>query len=154
MPAWSLGLANQTHPCLGRGTPSLFLVAWQTASHYVLPGRFAAHRLGYDVVVGEITGVLFPTTILAFVSVPNIYVFPRKTNGVFPEANKVQEPNHSWQSDRQGEGPYLAIISLEYLYFVQSEETYRPFPGDYSKWLIGGIEQENSLHKSARPLPI
>jgi hypothetical protein len=100
MPARSLGLANQTHPRLGRRTPPLFFVARQAASHDVLPGRFSAHRPGYNVVVSQIAGILSSTTILALVSVPNINVFPRKTNGVFPEANKVQESTHSRQPDR------------------------------------------------------
>ena len=73
---------------------------------------------------------------------------------MFAEPNKVQKSNHSRQSDRQGDGPYLTIIGLENFHFVQGEESNRRFPGDYSKWLIGGIEQENSLHKSARPIPI
>ena len=154
MPAGSLRLTNQTHPCLGRRPPPLFLVAWQTAGHDVLPSGSATHRLGYNVVVGEVTGVHSSTTILAFIFVPDIDVFPREANGVFPEPNKVQESNYSRQSDRQGDGPHPTIISFQNFHFVQGEESNRPFPGDYSKWLIGSIEQENSLHKSARPIPI
>jgi len=100
MPAGSLRLTNQTHPCFGRRTPPLFLVAWQTASHDVLPSRFAAHGPGYNVVISKIAGILSSTTILALVFVPNVNVFPRKTNGVSPEPNKVQESNHRRQPDR------------------------------------------------------
>lgn len=147
MPAWSLGLTDQTHSCLSRRTPPLFLVTWQAARYDVLPGSFASHRLGYNVVVSQIAGILSPTTILAFVFVPNIDVFPRETNGVFSEPDKVQESNHSRQPDRQGDRPDLTIIGFQNFHFVQGEESNSPFPGNYSKWLIGGVEQENSLHK-------
>jgi hypothetical protein len=88
--------------------------------------------------------------ILALIFVPNIDIFPRKTDGMLPKPDEMYQSNNSRESDDQGDRSHHAIICFQDLHFIKGEKCNCPFPGDYSKWLVGGIEQENPFHNSAR----
>jgi hypothetical protein len=64
-----------------------------------------------------------------------------------PKADKVYESDNSGQLDGKGHRPHFPIIGFQHLYFAQREEGNCPFPGDYTKWFIAGIEQENAFHR-------
>lgn len=89
-------------------------------------------------------------TVLTLIFVTNIDIFPRETDSVLPKPDEMYQSNNSRQLDGQGDRSHHAIICFHDLHFVKGEKCNGPFPGDYSKWLIGGIEQENPLHNSAR----
>lgn len=101
-------------------------------------------------VVGQVTGIHLLTAVLALVLVANVNVLPGKTDGMISKANKMQESDYSRQPDSEGDRSHLPLIGFQHLNLSEGKESNSPFPGNYTKWFVGRVEQENIFHRSAR----
>ena len=139
MPAGFSGLPKEFHSRLFRRFTTLLFVATQTTGYNVLPACFSAHGPWDYVIVGKLIAIETLTTVLAPVTISRVYILAAKPDSILIKADELDQPDNSWQTERDSGSANLPVICLQNLNFFQDHQNNGSLPGNYSERFIGSI---------------
>jgi hypothetical protein len=143
------GPADQAHARFLGSSPSLFVIAFETAGYNVVPGLPAVFYNRGHVIEGQIFRGALPAAILTSVVIPGIDVGPAEFYmlEVFPDFYVLQEPQNAGHLDRETDAVDFAIIFGQHLHFALVEKMQRFFPGDNVDGFEGCVEDKRMFHQ-------
>src|SRR5262249_1979944 len=133
----------ELHARLLRSPSALSLVAGHAGRDDVLPGRLAAERARYDVVVGDLAPSHAGAAVLAPAAVPRVDVLSRELDGLPSAAERAEEPPDRRHLENECDRSDLpVVVLLDDLDLAEKEQRDGSLPGDSSDGLVSRVKDQ------------
>ena len=125
------------------GSVGLFLIARAASSHDIGPGFRSLFGSGNYMVQGQTLCRMPDTTVLAGEVVPNVDIFPTKSNGTeLSGTNIIFQAHDRWQLEAVGYRPGENLVIFDDLNFALEPQYQGLLPRHDFHWFEAGVQKK------------